>query len=109
MQIFIVFQATGTSAESGQVLWISKGQLAGIILGIFFGLLVILLIIGAILALLLLVSRLHNYKHVAHSFPFTMKALDVRILWSSFQYAARLKQLFAGKVPLINVSLVQHV
>ncbi|BDA51173.1 hypothetical protein COCOBI_18-0490 [Coccomyxa sp. Obi] len=47
-------QATGTSAQSSQVLWISKGQLAGIVLGIFFGLLIILLILIAILALMFL-------------------------------------------------------
>ncbi|CAL8466448.1 g5984 [Coccomyxa elongata] len=46
--------ATGTSTRSGGVLWISKGQLAGIIRGIFFGLLIILLIIIGGLALLFL-------------------------------------------------------
>lgn len=49
-------QTTGTSAQSTGVLFVSKRQLAGIILGIFFGLLIILLIVVAIVALHLLVS-----------------------------------------------------
>jgi len=51
-------QATGTSSQSNGVLFVSRGQLAGIVLGIFFGLLLILLIVMALLALLFLVSSL---------------------------------------------------
>ncbi len=59
-------QTTGRSAQSGGVLFVSRGQLAGIVLGIFFGLLMILLIVTAVLALLSLVSLLLLGNPILH-------------------------------------------